>query len=208
MILGIVVVGIGIHDHRRRMEVADNLRAFGDALRAYDERMTSLYQAVQTAEEFDRRFQEDSVIAESATTNEQATYERLDAKLAALIKKACDKRLHEDSQKYVRQVDGQAGAHTRRIQVAVAGLSRYFTHDLHRLLTDDLESWRIRVDVHRNLDEDAEEIGSLVIYSDRIIVEQAVLDEVDLRRSSDAAAKLRGAATSSGAKHPDRDASD
>jgi len=128
-------------------------------------------------ERFNIAFDQDAYIAEFTSSGEEAAYERQDSFLIYLIKRACREMLGVEADRHVHHLEDWWPNHTRYVYFSRAYVTWPLVEKLRSLLTDDFELWRIQVVVSEDLTaavgEDIE-VGSLVIYCDRIVMDLAV----------------------------------
>lgn len=131
-------------------------------------------------EQFDAAFDQDACIAELTSPEEETAYERQDSFLIHLIKRACREVLGVLADRHVHHLEDWWPNHTRYVYVSRAYATWQLIEKLRSLLTDDFGAWRIQVVVSENLTADVGEdieVGSLVIYCDRIVMESAVASQ-------------------------------
>ena len=128
-----------------------------------------------TAEESDRAFGEDALIAEFENDAEESAYEKLDSFLIALIKRKCEEVLGDNAATHTHHVEDWWPNHTRYVYVSIAHCSRELILALHSLLSEEFENYRIQLLADSDLSaEESTQIGAMVIYADRILVESDV----------------------------------
>lgn len=135
---------------------------------------------VVTPEKFDDLFNEDAQIAEFSSPAEEEAYERRDAFLIHLIKKLVAEQFGSDADRTPHIVEDWWPNHTRYLEMVPRQCSKPFLQSLHELLTDEFANYRVQICVYENMFKGSTYIGSMVIYADRIVIESALSDRLDL----------------------------
>jgi hypothetical protein len=125
--------------------------------------------------EFDRAFSDDADIVEFVSEAEETDYEKHDSFLIELIKQVCSSVLDDSADVHTHHLEDWWPNRTRYLYVSSEFCTQQLLAKLHGLLTDEFAAYRIQVLVNEDLTLDSgREIGALVIYADRIVVEHDV----------------------------------
>lgn len=140
-------------------------------------------QQVVSPEQFDRLFQEQAVIAEFATIDQEREYERRDSFLIHLIRREVERSFGSDCGDTVFVHDDWWPNHTRYIDMTRERCTPVFLLALRDLLCDEHREYRMQICVYDDLMDGDSYIGSVAIYADRLLIEERLHDLLALRHS-------------------------
>jgi hypothetical protein len=129
-------------------------------------------QRVVSPKEFDKAFQEEALIAEFSSSQDEEEYERRDAALIRLIRKEIRQHFGRSAKKQPWVNDDWWPNHTRYLDATPAHCTAAFLIALRRLLNNDYKDYRIQICVYEDLMEGTTYIGSMALYKDRVLIEK------------------------------------
>ena len=126
-------------------------------------------------EEFDAAFSEDALVAEFADEAAEHAYVDRDTRLIKAIKGTCSLVAGTDADEHVHHLEDWWPNHTRYVYVSAKLCSNVLISALRALLVGEFTKYRIPVIANHDLTDDKDqEVGALVIYTDRAVVETRV----------------------------------
>lgn len=127
---------------------------------------------VVSPKQFDKFFQEEALIAEFASPDEEEEYERRDSSLIRLIRKEVRQHFGRNVEKQPCVGDDWWPNHTRYIEATPVHCTAAFLIPLRRLLKDDYKDYRIQICVYEDPMDGTSYIGSMALYKDRVLIEK------------------------------------
>ena len=129
-------------------------------------------QRVVSPKEFDKRFQDEALIAEFSSPQEEEAYERRDASLIRLIRKEIRQHFGRNAKRQPYVLDDWWPNHTRYIDVTPAHCTAAFLIALRRLLNNEYKDFRIQICVYEDMMDGKTYIGSMALHKDRVLIER------------------------------------
>ena len=129
-------------------------------------------QKVVSPKEFDECFREEALIAEFSSPREEAAYEKKDSLLIRLIRKEVRQHFGRNQEQQPFVGDDWWPDHTRHIEATPAHCTAAFLTALRRLLQGDYKDYRIQICVFKYEMEGTTYIGSMALYSNRVLIEK------------------------------------
>ena len=126
---------------------------------------------VVSPKKFDECFREEALIATLSSPGEEAAYERRDSSLIRLIRKEVREHFGRSRKQQPFVGDDWWPDHTRHVVATPAHCTAAFLTALRRLLKDDYKDYRIQICVYEDPMEGTTYIGSMALYSDRVLIE-------------------------------------
>ena len=127
---------------------------------------------VVSPKKFDECFREEALIAELSSPREEAAYERRDSSLIRLIRKEVREHFGRNQKQQPHVGDDWWPDHTRYIEARPAHCTAAFLTALCQLLKDDYKDYRIQICVYEDTMEGTTYIGSMALYSNRVLIEK------------------------------------
>lgn len=128
-------------------------------------------QKVVSPKEFDECFREEALIARFSSPREETAYEKKDSLLIRLIRKEVRQHFGRNQQQPFVGDDWWPD-HTRHIEATPAHCTPAFLTALRRLLKNDYKDYRIQICVYKDPMEGTTYIGSMALYSNRVLIEK------------------------------------
>ena len=138
------------------------------------------YVAVEGAKGWREAVRDKSYVVKFASTADKAAYEKKDARLNRRIKQTFRQHLGSDDNEDVFISDDWWPNRCRYVTVSTRVLSHALIERLRGLLSGEFADWRIRVFADSTMPPKGKTVGGLLLYSDKVLVERAVLKAVDL----------------------------
>ncbi|HSE23338.1 MAG TPA: hypothetical protein VLB68_16845 [Pyrinomonadaceae bacterium] len=129
-------------------------------------------QKVVSPKQFDKLFREEALIALFSSEKEEEAYERRDALLIRLIRREIKQHFGRNKARHPFVVDDWWPDHTRFIEATPAHCTAAFLTALRRLLKDKHKDFRIQICVYKDPMEGTTYIGSMALYSNRVLIEK------------------------------------
>ena len=127
---------------------------------------------IVSPKEFDALFHEEAQIAEFTTPDAETAYVRRDSFLIHLIRKEVQTHFGPDEKHQLGVGDDWWPNHTRYLDATPAHCTTAFLASLLGLLTDDYINYRIQVCVYGDIMDGKSYIGSMALYTDRVLIEK------------------------------------
>ena len=127
---------------------------------------------VVSPKEFDKAFQEEALIAEFSSSEDEDEYERRDSLLIRLIRKEVRQHFGRNAKQQPHLIDDWWPNHTRYIEATPAHCTAAFLTALGRLLNNDYKDYRIQICVYEDTMDGTTYIGSMALYKDRVLIEK------------------------------------
>ena len=127
---------------------------------------------VVSPKQFDKSFRAEALIANFSSPKEEAAYERRDALLIRLIRKEIEQHFGRNKEQQPFVGDDWWPDHTRHMEVTPAHCTAAFLNGLRRLLSDAYKDYRIQICVYEDPMDGTTYIGSMALYSDRVLIEK------------------------------------
>ena len=127
---------------------------------------------VVSPKKFDECFREEARIAKFSSPREEAAYERQDSLLIRLIRKEVRQHFGRNQKQQPFVGDDWWPNHTRYIEATPAHCTAAFLTALRLLLKDDYKDYRIQICVYKDPMEGTTYIGSMALYSNRVLIEK------------------------------------
>ena len=139
-------------------------------------RMLTKNLKVVSADTFDEVFREEASIAKFNTPADEAAYEKRDSFLIHLIRREVGRHFGAEEAQRPFVGDDWWPDHTRHMELTPAHCTAGFLTALRDLLTDEFGGYRIQLCVYRDAMDGKTYIGSLVLYADRVLIEEGLYD--------------------------------
>ncbi len=137
------------------------------------------YIVAEQDSDFDRIFKETVLIAEFATDSDEKLYEQRDSSLIELIWEVCNRVIDPNERGGIHIIEDWWPDHTRHLDCNLSALSERLENKLQSLLRGTYQSWRIQIVVYRDMMVGATQVGSLVLYSDRALIDRGLYDKLN-----------------------------
>jgi len=129
-------------------------------------------QKVVSPKKFDECFREEALIAKFSSPKEEAAYARRVSSLIRLIRKAAREHFGRNQEQQPYVLDDWWPDHTRHIEATPAHCTAAFLTALRQLLKDDYKDYRIQICVYEDPMKGTSYIGSMALYSHRVLIEK------------------------------------
>jgi hypothetical protein len=139
---------------------------------------------VVSPKQFDLLFKEQALIAEFATKDNETDYERRDSFLTHLIRREVGRCFGPESNDSPFVGDDWWPDHTRHLDLTPNHCTSDFLNGLRALLSDDYQNWRIQLCVYNDPLDGKTYIGSMALYSDRVLIEEKLNDLLESKQTA------------------------
>ncbi len=126
--------------------------------------------------DFDSLFSKEARIADLKTQKAEEDYERRDSRLIQILKNIAATNTTTENLEGIWIGDDWWADHTRHIEINYSYCSSGFISALQDTLTGEFSNYRIQMCVYRDISEGESYIGSLLLYSDRRLIEKPLYD--------------------------------
>lgn len=133
------------------------------------------YKIVST-QEFDDVFSKEVKIASLKTKQAEEDYEKRDSRLIQLLKDIVANQIMSENPEEIWIGQDWWPDHTRHIEINYNKCSLFLISALQDTLKDEFSNYRIQMCVYHNISEGDSYIGSLVLYSNRRLIEKPLYD--------------------------------
>jgi hypothetical protein len=133
---------------------------------------------VVSPKKFDALFHKEANIAEFASSDEEAAYERRDSLLIHLIRREVQQHFGTDEERKPFVGDDWWPDHTRHMEATLAHCNPAFLEALRSILTDDYKDYRIQICVYGDTTDGKSYIGSMALYADRVLIEKPLYERL------------------------------
>lgn len=137
-------------------------------------------QTVATGDEFDELFNADACIAFFSSPKDEEAYAIRDEFLIHLIRNLIVGHFGSDSDAGPHQNEDWWPNHTRYLEMVPSQCTLAFLSALHELLTVEFADYRIQICVYEDVMEGTTNIGSMVLYTARVVAEQKLAEWLNL----------------------------
>lgn len=111
---------------------------------------------------------------------EQSDYERLDGKLAELVGKTLTSLMPQTGdEEWFHQILDWWPTKTRFVEIGRTVVNRALLGELQCLLVGVYSDWTVNLQVYESMGSDAKHLGSINIYSDKILLLYNLLELVE-----------------------------
>lgn len=135
-------------------------------------RMNNDHYNIVHPDEFDNVFRREAIIADLRTKKDEELYEKKDRKLINRIKETVLTQFQSLNEDKIYILEDWWPDHTRHMEVSVSRCTSGFLSSLQALLAGDYSNYRIQLAVYHDISEGTSYIGSVVLYSNRRLIEQ------------------------------------
>lgn len=135
------------------------------------------YKIIST-KEFDDVFSREAKIADLRTQKAEDDYVKRDSRLIQLLKDIVANQATTDTPEEIWIGQDWWPDHTRHIEINYRHCSSRLISALQDTLTGEFSSYRIQMCVYHDISEGESYIGSLVLYSNRRLVEKPLYDQL------------------------------
>jgi hypothetical protein len=131
---------------------------------------------IVSPEQFDKRFNDEANIADFASDQDESDYVERDSFLVYLIKREVQKHFGSDAADSVHILEDWWPNHTRYLDMTPLQCTPAFLIDVHTLLVGDFSDYRVQICVYGDILAGASIVGAMVMYTNRIVIEQRLYD--------------------------------
>ena len=129
----------------------------------------------------DKAFDQGAIIADFNHELEEEAYEKRDSRLIELLKHKCQELLGASADSHTYHLEDWWPNHTRYISLSAQVCTPAMILGLQSLLTGEFANYRIQLVVEQDLtNSDSSQLGALVVYPDRILVEHQLVAQCNL----------------------------
>jgi hypothetical protein len=128
-------------------------------------------------EDFSKLLQKSALIAKFLTGADSERFSQKNDRLRQHIENACHKILGTEGMEAHAYIGYDWWPdHTRHVELDAHSFQQPLFQAIHALLVDEFDEWRIQVVVYREIIDGTTMIGSVLIWSDKLIVDRALYD--------------------------------
>lgn len=131
----------------------------------------------EESEDFDRLLRKSALIAEFLTATDGERFSQKNDRFRERIEDACRQILGaEGMEEHAYVGDDWWPDHTQHVDLDTQSFQQPLFEALRALLVDEFDEWRIQAVVYRDHMDGTTTIGSILIWSDKLIVDRALYD--------------------------------
>jgi hypothetical protein len=126
---------------------------------------------IESPERYDAQLNDDVKIAVFTSPADESAYEARDSFLIHLIARLVAEHFGPDAQSLPHQNEDWWPNHTHYLEMTPGQCTLPFLEGLQRLLADEFADYRILIRVYDDFFDGTSEVGSMVLYADRVVIE-------------------------------------
>ncbi len=131
---------------------------------------------IVSSKEFDDIFSKEVKIADLRNQQDEDDYAQRDNRLIQLLKSIVLSHTKNENTEEVWIGQDWWPDHTRHIEINYCLCSSHLISDLQSVLTGEFSNYRIQMCVYRDISEGESYVGSLVLYTDKRLIEKPLYD--------------------------------